>query len=157
MLLAPYWINIRLRANQRQTLSGSACLQHNQIMKPNDAIALIIALHLLILALVSYCLVRLFRALPIPVSTTYSTGYTDSGSGSRHGSPLLNPSAPPEHGLRVQLGSEVTGNGAGVGGTVNIDNSGQSSHGRENMPESVGTGGFSVPPNPGGRVNIDNR
>ncbi|KAI0876054.1 hypothetical protein GGS24DRAFT_499208 [Hypoxylon argillaceum] len=59
-------------------------------MKPNDVIALIIGLHILLLGLLSYGLVRLFRVWPPLSSTTYSSGYLNSESGSadaRHSPP----------------------------------------------------------------------
>ncbi|KAI1128575.1 hypothetical protein F5Y10DRAFT_240391 [Nemania abortiva] len=115
-------------------------------MKPNDVIALIIGLHILFLAFLSYGLVRLFLASPTQASTGYPSG-DSSGYLSVRDDPLPPVSQPHGAGGIVNL--------PGVGGVVNIDGSGPG--GIINVEERGPGGRINVAGSrlgPGGRVNV---
>lgn len=134
-------------------------------MKPNDTIALIVILHFLVLAVVSYGLVRVLRGVRTTSASswTYSTYTSPTGSRSppsSPGRPVSTEQVPhrPGPGGRVNLpgphgGGRVNVPRPAVGGRVNLPVGGPG--GRVNVPAAGPGGRVNVPEGgPGGRINV---
>ncbi|GAW13053.1 hypothetical protein ANO14919_024310 [Xylariales sp. No.14919] len=118
------------------------------MVKPNDAIALVIGLHILIVIFISYALVRLFRAIP---NLAYADDYYDSSKSSSESSNSPPPPIRPGPVDPLAIGGQVNV-GHGVGGQVNV---GRGVGGQVNVQRGVG-GQVNVGRGVGGQVNIDN-
>ncbi|KAK1772143.1 hypothetical protein QBC33DRAFT_582425 [Phialemonium atrogriseum] len=135
------------------------------MVKPNDAIALVIALHVVILVIISYLLVRAMRTVGVVATVKFtSTSYSwisDDVPAPPHTPVRVNvPPPPPGPGpgrhanpggrVNIDAGRGRAGGGGGGGGRVNIAPGSRSGNGGGRRTGSV----VNVQPGPGGRVNI---
>jgi hypothetical protein len=124
-------------------------------MKPNDAIALIILLHCLLIAIVSYCLVGVYRRLTRQPSWKYDSTYSSEGTDTSTGTPPRAYESANVSGTGRPVNPPFFGGGGffpgRTAGRTDVPRGGGG--GRANVEPEVG-GAANVYPRPGGRINV---